>query len=68
MKKRMRKSSYKIPRSKALIFTSTNPQYDEILFSELQVQFVKIPISEHGKNMLCTEIDFVTKIVLTYCD
>ena len=44
--------------SEALIFASTNPQYDDILFIELQVQYVKIPSSEHGENMLCTEIDF----------
>ena len=39
-----------------LIFASTNPQYDDILFIQLQVQYVKIPSSEHGENMLCTEI------------
>ena len=44
--------------SEALIFASTNPQYDDILFSELQVQYMKMPSSEHGENMLCTEIDF----------
>ena len=44
--------------SVALIFASTNPYYDDILFIELQVQYVKIPSSEHGENMLCTEIDF----------
>ena len=42
----------------ALIFSSTNPQYDNILFIELQVQYLKIPSSEHGENMLCTEIKF----------
>ena len=44
--------------SEALIFTSTNPQYDDRLFIELQVQYMKIPSSEHGENMLCTEIVF----------
>ena len=44
--------------SEALIFTSTNPQYDNGLFIELQVQYMKITISEHGENMLCTEIVF----------
>ena len=43
--------------SEALIFASANPQYDDILFIELQVQYVKIPNSEHGENMLCSEID-----------
>ena len=42
--------------SEALIFASTNPQYDDILFIELQVQYVKIPSS--GENKLCREIDF----------
>ena len=41
-----------------LIFASTNPQYDYRLIIELQVQFMKIPSSEHGENMLCTEIVF----------
>ena len=44
--------------SEALIFASTNPQYDDILFIELQVQYMKISSSEHGENMLCTEIVF----------
>ena len=44
--------------SEALIFASTNPQYDDIFFIELQVQYMKIPSSEHGESMLCTEIDF----------
>ena len=42
--------------SKALIFASTNPQYDDRLCIELQVQYMKIPCSEHGENMLCTKI------------
>ncbi len=33
--------------SEALIFASTNPQYDKRLFIELQVQYMKIPSSEH---------------------
>ena len=48
--------------SEALNFASTNPQYDNILFIELQVQYVKIPSSEHGENMMCTEIDFDIQI------
>ena len=44
--------------SEALIFASTNPQYDDRLFIELQVQYMKIPSSKHGENMLCTEIVF----------
>ena len=34
--------------SDAFILTSTNPQYEKRLFIELQVQYVKIPSSEHG--------------------
>ena len=34
--------------SEALIFASTNPQYDNRLFIELPVQYMKIPNSEHG--------------------
>ena len=37
--------------SEALILASTNPQYDNRLFIELPVQYMKIPRSEHGKNM-----------------
>ena len=42
--------------SEALIFASTNPKYGDRLFIELQVQYMKIPSSEHGENMLCTKI------------
>ena len=45
--------------SEALIFASTtNPQYDDRLFIKLQIQYMKISSSEHGENMLCTEIVF----------
>ena len=37
--------------SKALILASNNPQYDKRLISELPVQYMKIPRSEHGENM-----------------
>ena len=33
--------------SEALIFASTNPQYDNRLFIELPVQYMKIPSLEH---------------------
>ena len=42
---------------------STNPQYDDRLFMELQ--YMKITSSEHGENMLCTEIVF--DIQNTFC-
>ena len=44
--------------SEALIFASTNPQYDDRLFIELRVQYMKIASSEHGQNILCTQIVF----------
>ena len=44
--------------SEALIFALTNPQYDNRLFIELQVQYMKIPSYEHGENMLFKEIVF----------
>ena len=42
--------------SEALIFALTNPQYDDSLFIELQVQYMKSPSSKHEEIMLCTEI------------
>ena len=36
--------------SEALIFASTNPQYDERLSIELQVQYMKIPSSNLGRT------------------
>ena len=37
--------------SEALILPSTNPQYGDRLFIELQVQYMKIAHTEHGENM-----------------
>ena len=45
--------------SEALIFESTNPQYDNRLFNELPVQYMKIPSSEHSQNMCCAQIVFL---------
>ena len=42
--------------SEALILKSVNPQYDDRLFIELQVQYKKIASSEHVKNILSTKI------------
>ena len=36
--------------SEALIFASANPQYDDRLFIELQVQYMKIPSSNLGRT------------------
>ena len=37
--------------SEAVILASTNPQYGNRLFIELQVQYKKIPKAEHVKNV-----------------
>jgi hypothetical protein len=43
-------SSTSKPLSEALIFASTNPQYDDRLFIELQIQYMKIPSSNLGRT------------------
>ena len=45
--------------SEALIFASTNPQYDNSLFIELQVQYMKIPSSNLGRTC-CVQKLFLT--------
>ena len=45
--------------SEALIFVSTNPQYDNRLFIELQVQHIKIPNSNMEKTC-CVQKLFLT--------
>ena len=45
--------------SEALIFASTNPQYDNRLFIELQVQYMKIPSSNLGRTC-CVQKLFLT--------
>ena len=45
--------------SEALISASTNPQYDHRLFIESQVQYMKIPSSEHGRTC-CVQKLFLT--------
>ena len=43
----------------ALIFAFTNPQYDDIFFIELQVQYMKIP-STNRVRTCCVQILFLT--------
>jgi hypothetical protein len=58
--------------SEALIFASTNPQYDDRLFIELQVQYMKIPAQtweEHVVYRNCSphvlqKEELLTKIYL----
>ena len=45
--------------SEALIFASTNSQYDNRLFIELQVQYMKIPSSNLGRTC-CVQKLFLT--------
>jgi hypothetical protein len=45
--------------SEALIFASTNPYYDNRLFIELQVQYLKIPSSNLGRTC-CVQKLFLT--------
>ena len=45
--------------SEALIFASINPQYDDKLFIELQVQCMKNSSSEHGETC-CVQKLFLT--------
>ena len=45
--------------SEALIFSSTNPQYDDGLFIELQVRYKKIPSSNRGRTC-CVQKLFLT--------
>ena len=46
------------PLSEALIFVSTNPQYDARLFIELQVQYMKSSKLRTWENMFYTETVF----------
>jgi hypothetical protein len=45
--------------SEGLIFASTNPQYDDRLFIELQVQYMKIPSPNLGRTC-CVQKLFLT--------
>ena len=53
--------------SEALILASTNPQYNNRLFLELHVQYMKIASSELAENMLCTEIVLNAKTKTNLC-
>ena len=45
--------------SETLIFASTNPQYDDRFFIELQAQYMKIPNSNLGRTC-CVQKLFLT--------
>ena len=38
--------------SEALVFASTNPQYDDRLFIELQVQYIKFQAQTYGEHVV----------------
>ena len=52
--------------SEALILASTNPQYDNILFIELPVQYMKITSSEHVVYINCSECQNKNKNQFVY--
>ena len=53
--------------SEALILVSTNPQYDNRLFVELRVQYMKIASSEHVVYINCSECQNKTQFVYKIC-
>ena len=53
--------------SEALILASTNPQYDDRLFIEFRVQYMKIPSSEHVVYINCSEHQNKKQFVYTTC-
>ena len=50
--------------SEALIFASTNPQYDDRLFIELQVQYMKIPSSNLGTTCCVQKLFLIFRTFL----
>ena len=52
--------------SEAFILTSTNPQYDKILFIDLPVQYMKTTSSEHV-YINCSECQNKNQFVYTTC-
>ena len=49
--------------SEALIFGSTNPQYDDRLFIELQVQYMKIPSSNMGRTCCVQKLFWMSETI-----
>ena len=49
--------------SEALIFATTNPQYDDRLFIELQVQYMKIPSSNLGRTCCVQKLFLIFRII-----
>ena len=52
--------------SETLIFASTNPQYDDRLFIELQVQYMKIPRSNLGRTCCVQKLFLTFRIIFVH--
>ena len=52
--------------SEALIFASTNQQYDNRLFIKLQVQYMKIPSSNLGRTCCVQKLFFTFRTIYVY--
>ena len=72
---RVRISDFKRPKftftgkslSEALILSLTNPQYDDRLFIEFPVEYMKIPSSEHVVYINCFEYQNKNKTKNNLC-
>ena len=51
------------PLSEALIFASTNPIYDDKMFIELQVQYMKIPSSILGRTCCVQKLFWMSETI-----
>ena len=49
--------------SEALIFASTNPQYDDRLFIEWQVQYMKIPSENLGRTCCVQKLFWMSETI-----
>ena len=52
--------------SDALIVASTNPQYDDRLFIELQLQYMKIPSSNLGRTCCVQKLFLKFRIIFVH--
>ena len=52
--------------SEALIFASTNPQYEDRLFIEFQVQYMKIPSSNLGRTCCVQKLFLIFRTVFVH--
>ena len=50
--------------SEALIFASTNPQYDDRLFIELRVQYMKIASSQHVLSLQFASTELAIQLTI----